>query len=113
MLTGPTGPCGRRIVRAVVVKHVGHHLKPPGVVDRHGTDLTSMFAPPCDSPSWGNTGLLQSVAEDVLVRTRRGRRKLLGFMKLTDFYLRQFRDLHEVRLAFTDHTVLIGRNDTG
>ena len=49
MLTGPTGPCGRRIVRAVVVKHVKHHLKPPGVVDRHGTDLTSMFAPPCDS----------------------------------------------------------------
>jgi len=34
-------------------------------------------------------------------------------MELTDFYLRQFRDLHEVRLALTDHTVLIGRNDAG
>jgi len=68
VLAGPTGPCGRRIVRAVVVKHVRHHLKPPGVVDRHGTDLTSMFAPTCDSPSRDNTRLLKSVVEDVPVR---------------------------------------------
>ncbi len=34
-------------------------------------------------------------------------------MKLTDFYIRQFRDLQEVRLVFTDLTVLIGRNGAG
>lgn len=69
VLAGPTGPCGRRTVRAVVIKHVRHHLKPPGVIGRHGTDLAAMFAPTCDSPSWGNTRLLQSVAEDVSVGT--------------------------------------------